>query len=77
MMLGMGGIIVLNSPSNDESLYSLQFKYDENANISEYETLLDGLEIVKNINVKSLKVMGGSDQVVSQVKNYFLVETTR
>lgn len=62
---GMGGGIILISPLNKESLFAFQFQFEGIDIIAEYETLLHGLEIARSFDLRSLKVIGGSDQIVS------------
>ena len=68
---GAGVGIVLISPAGEESIYSFRLEFDCTNNVAEYEALLLGLEIARDMKIKCLSVIGDFDLVVSQVRNQF------
>jgi ribonuclease HI len=66
-MEGAGAGIVLISPSGDKLRYVLQIHFEPcTNNIAEYEALLHGIWIAKEMGVNRLKCKGDSDIVASQ-----------
>jgi ribonuclease HI len=49
-------------------LFSYRLEFDCTNNIVEYEALLLGLELAREMGIKVLKVIGDSDLVVLQVR---------
>ena len=74
---GAGAGIVLISPVGEECIYSFPLKIDYTNNLAEYEALLLGLEIDRDIKIKCLSVIGDFDLVVSQVRNQFAAKNDR
>ena len=74
---GKGVGIVIKSPSAQEFTFAYRLKFDATNNVAEYEALLLGLEICKDMGVKLLSIKGDSDLVVSQVKNKFACWSVR
>ncbi|KAG5542294.1 hypothetical protein RHGRI_021979 [Rhododendron griersonianum] len=66
---GVGAGIVLISPKGE--LLQFSFQLDENRimsnNQAEYEALIIGLEIAKELNIRHLNVIGDSQLVIRQV----------
>ena len=46
-------------------------------NEAEYEVVIQGLELVKDMNIKSLSIFGDLDLVVNQVKNRYGIKKCR
>ena len=63
---GVGDGIVLISPKGEETLYYFRLEFDCTNNVVEYEALLLGLEIVRDMKIRCLSVFGDSDLFVSQ-----------
>ena len=64
---GSGAGVVLTSPKGDKMSYVLQIHFDCTNNIAEYEALLHGLRIAKEMNIKRIMCFGDSDLVAQQV----------
>ena len=66
---GVGAGVVFTSPKGE--LLQFSFQLDENRvltnNQAEYEALIIGLEIAKELNIRHLKVSGDSQLVIRQV----------
>ena len=56
--------IVLTSPSNKKFNFAYRLEVDASNNVVEYEALLLGLEIAKDMGIKVLSVKGNSDLIV-------------
>ena len=60
---GSGAGVVLKSPQGDKLLYVLQIHFTTTNNIAEYEALLHGIRIAKDIGIRRLMCYGDSDLV--------------
>ena len=67
MKKGSGAGVVLKSPRGDTLSYVLQIHFNATNNIAEYEALLHGLHIAKDLGVKYILCYGDSDLVQHQV----------
>jgi ribonuclease HI len=74
---GKGAGIVLKSPTGQSYNFSFRLEFDATNNVAEYEALLLGLEIAKDMGVKILNIKGDSDLVILQVKNKFACKSER
>ena len=68
---GKGAGIVLISPTEKVHHYAFGLEFDATNNIAEYEALLIGLEIAKDMGIKILNIKGDSDLIILQVKNRY------
>ena len=59
--------MVLTSPKGDKLAYVLQLHFDCTNNMAEYEALLHGLRLAKEMNIKRIRCFGDSDLVAQQV----------
>lgn len=67
MKEGAGAGVVLKSPKGDTMEYVLQIHFNASNNVAEYEALLHGLHIAKEIGVKRILCSGDSDLVQHQL----------
>jgi ribonuclease HI len=67
MLEGLGVSIVLTSPKGDKLQYMLQMHFCASNNIAEYEALVHGLKLAKEVGIRSILCFGDSDLVVHQV----------
>jgi ribonuclease HI len=74
---GKGAGIVIESPSGREFKFAYRLEFDASNNVAEYETLLLGLEICKDMGVKCLNRKGDSDLVIQRLKNKFACKSER
>ena len=51
MRLGLGAGIVLSSPKGDRLRYALQIHFAASNNVAEYEALVHGLRLAKELGV--------------------------
>ena len=72
-----GARIVLTSPSNQKFNFAYRLEFVASNNVAEYEALLLGLEVAKDMGIKVLSIKGDSDLIVSQVKNVFACKCGR
>ena len=63
---GAGAGVVLTSPKGDKLSYVLQIHFDCSNNEAEYEALLHGLRVAKEMNIKRILCYGDSDLVAQQ-----------
>jgi ribonuclease HI len=64
---GLGVGVVLTSPKGDKLQYVLQMHFRASNNIAEYEALVHGLKMAKEIGIRRILCFGDSDLVVHQV----------
>ena len=65
--VGLGAGVVLTSPKRDQLKYVLQIHFVASNNVAEYEALIHGLKVAKEIGVRRIQCHGDSDLVVQQV----------
>ncbi|KAK1653706.1 hypothetical protein QYE76_071511 [Lolium multiflorum] len=64
---GSGAGVTLKSPTGEELQYVPQIHFEATNNMAEYEALLHGLRIAKEIGIKHIICCGDSDLVAQQV----------
>jgi hypothetical protein len=64
---GLGAGVVLISPKGDKPHYVLQIHIAASNNVAEYEALVHGLKLAKEIGIRRILCFGDSDLVVHQV----------
>ena len=64
---GSGAGVVLKSPTREELSYVLQIHFAATNNMAEYEALLHGLRMAKEIGISRISCYGDSDLVAQQV----------
>src|SRR4051812_17437431 len=62
-----GAGVLLQSPTGDKLHYVLQIHFEDTNNMAEYEALIHGLHVDKDIGIKRIVCCGDSDMVVQQV----------
>jgi ribonuclease HI len=71
MINGSGASMVLESPKGDLFRYVLQIHFMDTNNVPEYEALLHGLRMAKEIGITRIVCYGNSELVVSQCNGMF------
>ena len=66
MRTGLGADIVLTSPKGDKLKYALQIHFSTSNNVAEYEALIHGLRLAKELGIRRILCYGDSDLVVQQ-----------
>ena len=51
--------------------YALRFRFQASNNVAEYEALIAGLRLAKELRVRNLKVYSDSQLVVNQVNDAY------
>ena len=64
---GSGAGVVLASPRGDKFCYVLRLMFPCTNNAAEYEALLHGLRMAKEMNLSRVRCFGDSDSVAQQV----------
>ena len=64
--IGLGAGIVLTSPKQDQLRYVLQIHFSASNNVAEYEAVIHGLNVAKDIGIRRILCLGDSDLVVQQ-----------
>nr|GEV96222.1 reverse transcriptase domain-containing protein [Tanacetum cinerariifolium] len=71
---GSGAGLILTSPEGMEFTYALRFRFDATNNEAEYETLITGLRIVEQMDVKNLQENVDSRLVANQVNETYVAK---
>ena len=50
--IGLGADIVLTSPKQDQLRYVLQIHFSASNNVAEYEAIIHGLNVAKDIGIR-------------------------
>ena len=66
MKSGLGAGVVLTSPRGDQLHYVLQVHFAASNNVAEYEALVHGIKLAKEIGIRNIECFGDSDLVVQQ-----------
>ena len=66
MRTGLGAGVVLTSPKGDKLKYALQIHFAASNNVAEYEALIHGLRLAKELGIRRILCYGDSDLVVQQ-----------
>src|SRR3954463_3341848 len=66
MKSGQGAGVVLTSPRGDQLCYVLQIHFAASNNVAEYEALVHGIKLAKEIGIRNIECFGDSDLVVQQ-----------
>ena len=66
MRTGLGAGVVLTSPKGDKLKYVLQIHFAASNNVAEYEALIHGLRLAKELGIRRILCYGDSDLVVQQ-----------
>src|SRR3954464_1946319 len=66
MKSGLGAGIVLTSSRGDQLHYVLQIHFPASNNVAEYEALVHGIKLAKEIGIQNIECFGDSDLVVQQ-----------
>ena len=64
MRTGLGVGIVLTSPKGDKLRYTWQIHFAASNNVAEYEALVHGLRLAKELSIRQILCYGDSDLVV-------------
>jgi ribonuclease HI len=67
LLRGLGAGVVLTSPKGDKLQYMLQMHFRTLNNVTEYEALVHGLKMAKQIGIRRILCFGDSDLVTHQV----------
>ena len=68
---GSGAGLILKSPEEAVAEYALRFSFKTSNNQAEYEALIAGLQIAKDLKVEKLRAFSDSLLVVGQMKGEF------
>ena len=66
-----GAGVVIISPEGKVFNFPFRLEFEATNNVAEYEALLLGIEIAKDMRIKLLSIKGNSDLIVQQVKGQF------
>ena len=75
MLQGSGAGVVLRNPLGDKLSYVLQIHFKATNNVAEYEALLHGLHIARDLGVQRVLCYGDSDLVAQQVRGTWNTKT--
>ena len=69
--------MVLQSPEGDKLKHKVRLQYQATNNEVEYEALLNGLELAKSMEAKSILVLGNSQLIMGQVNEMYEAKEER
>ncbi|GKC54113.1 reverse transcriptase domain-containing protein [Tanacetum coccineum] len=73
---GSGAGLILTNPEGMEFAYTLRFRFNATNNEAEYEALITGLRIAKQMGVKNLQANVDSRLVANQVNGTYVAKDT-
>ena len=62
---------MLTSPESHLILYALRFGFSATNNEAEYEALLAGLRLAKEVQAESLSIFSDSQQAINQIQGKY------
>jgi ribonuclease HI len=68
---GTGAGVVLIPPEGDALKYAIQLEFPATNNIAEYEELINGLQLAKDLGIRRLLIRGDSQLVAKQVQKEY------
>jgi ribonuclease HI len=68
---GVGAGVVLIPPEGDMLKYTIQIEFAATNNIVEYEELVTGLRLAKELSIRQLLIRGDSHLVAKQVQKEY------
>ena len=68
---GSGADLILINPEGHRMHYALRFRFKASNNEAEYEALITGLELSRELKVESLDIYSDSQLVVCQIKDEY------
>jgi ribonuclease HI len=68
---GVGAGVVLIPPEGDMLKYTIQIEFSATNNIVEYEELVTGLRLAKELSIRQLLIRGDSHLVAKQVQKEY------
>ncbi|GJR02504.1 reverse transcriptase domain-containing protein [Tanacetum coccineum] len=71
---GSGAGLILTNPKGVEFTYAMRFRFEATNNEAEYEALIAGLRIAKQIGIKNLQANVDSWLVANQVNGSYVVK---
>ena len=74
---GKGARIVIVWPEGKVFNFAFRLEFEATNNVAEYEALLLGIEIAKDMGIKLLSIKGDFDLIVQQVKGQFSCKCQR
>src|SRR5215210_2432908 len=63
---GLAAGVFLTSPKRDQLKYVLQIHFAASNNVAEYEALVHGHKVAKEIGIRRIECLGDSDLVIQQ-----------
>jgi len=66
-----GARVVLVSPKQESTHMSFKLTFQVTNNIAEYEAVILGLNVAKDIGIRDIKVFGYADLIIQQVNKTF------
>jgi ribonuclease HI len=68
---GVGAIICITGPNSDYRSLSYKLYFDCTNNVVEYEALILGLKMIKELKIKKVSIYGDSELVINKVKGVY------
>jgi ribonuclease HI len=69
--IGAGAGVVFKSPSQETIFLSYKLEFEVTNNVAEYEALVLGLRVAKEMGIREMAVFGDAELILQQVKNIY------
>ena len=69
--------VMITSPKGKIFNFAFRLEFEATNNVAEYEALLLGIELAKDMGIKLLSIKGDSDLIVQQIKGQFACKCQR
>lgn len=74
---GAGAGVLIKPPMGEPKLFSFKLHFKCTNNVAEYETLVLGLKVLKNIQVQRMNIQGDSYLIIKQVQGEYQTKNLR
>ena len=74
---GVGACICISGPNNDYKICSYKLYFDCANNVAEYEALILGFKLLKDLKIKKVCIYGDLELVINQVKGVYKAKHPR
>jgi ribonuclease HI len=74
---GVGVGLVFVSPTQENIPLSYKLEFETTNNVAEYEALVLGLRVAKDMGIKEISVFGDAELIVNQIRNIYQAKHPR
>ena len=74
---GAGESIVIKPPIGEPKLFSYKLHFKCTNNVAEYEALVSGIKVLKDLQVQRINIQGDSELIIKQVQGEYQTKNPR